>query len=246
MSFDHRVSMFSHSELFTSMHTAQRSPQKKRQILVWKALGTGLLFLWLALFASPALAADVTLAWDPNSEVDVEGYGVYLSQEDPGPPYHLYGYVTLSELSDPGNPSFTINGLENGARYYFAVTAYDGTGNESLFSNSVCADVGDVLTLCPSANVGGGGSGSGGSGSVGSASGGGGGGGGCFIMASATPQGLSSPLGNIFLAFLGCLGAFVWIAERYFKPLFPGLSGGQDAGRRIRIGVLQELNDLPG
>ena len=75
--------------------------------------------------AAPALSADVTLAWDPNTEVDLEGYGVYFKQGASGPPYDLVGYVTLEELQDPDNPAFAITDLEKGSNYYFAVTAYD-------------------------------------------------------------------------------------------------------------------------
>jgi hypothetical protein len=114
----------------------------------------------------------VTLAWDPNSEPDLEGYGVYLHKDTPGPPYELAGYITLAELTNSASPSFDVSGLEKGARYYFAVTAYDTAGDESAFSNSVCADVGDTITAC----------------SAEASSSGGGGGGGCFISASSEPD----------------------------------------------------------
>jgi uncharacterized membrane protein len=53
----------------------------------------------LLFLAAPALSADVTLAWDPNSEADLEGYGVYFKQGASGPPFDLFGYVTLSFLA---------------------------------------------------------------------------------------------------------------------------------------------------
>lgn len=109
-----------------------------------------------------ALAADVTLAWDPNSETDLAGYGIYFRKSTSGPPYDLFGYVTLAELKDVNNPTFTVTNLEKGFQYFFAATAYDTDGNESYYSTSVCAEVGDKIEPC-----GGGG--------------GGGGGGGCFI-----------------------------------------------------------------
>src|SRR5512137_1148377 len=49
--------------------------------------------LVLLFLAAPALSADVTLAWDPNSEADLEGYGVYFKLGASGPPYDLFGYV---------------------------------------------------------------------------------------------------------------------------------------------------------
>lgn len=130
----------------------------------------GVFLLW----GSAALAAEVTLAWDPNSEEDLEGYGVYLSRGVPGPPYDLHGYVALGDFENAAAPHFTVTGLEKGTRYYFAVTAYDTEGYESYFSRPVCADVGDTIVPCPAPPSSGG-------------SGGGGGGGGCFLQTGA-PQ----------------------------------------------------------
>jgi hypothetical protein len=138
---------------------------------------------WLFFMANSVSAADVTLAWDPNSETDLASYGIYYQKAAPGPPYLLFGYVTLADLSDPNNPSITVTGLDAASQYHFAVTALDTANNESGFSNSACAEIdnANVVTPCPASNGGGGGS-SGGSGS----SGGGGGGGGCFISAAAS------------------------------------------------------------
>ena len=135
--------------------------------------------LVLLFLAAPALSADVTLAWDPNSEADLEGYGVYFKLGASGPPYDLFGYVTLQELNDPDNPAFAVTGLAKGSSYYFAVTAYDTAGNESGYSTPVCAQIGDQILPCTSPPSGGGSPGGSGGSSVGS--GGGGGGGGCFI-----------------------------------------------------------------
>ena len=106
--------------------------------------------LVLLFLAAPALSADVTLAWDPNSEADLEGYGVYFKLGASGPPYDLFGYVTLQELNDPDNPAFAVTGLEKGSSYYFAVTAYDTAGNESGYSTPVCAQIGDQILPCTS------------------------------------------------------------------------------------------------
>jgi hypothetical protein len=136
-----------------------------------KFLASGLLFFTLLLSAAPAIPADATLAWDPNTEPDLEGYGVYFKKGAPGPPYDLFGYVTLPELDDPDFPTFTLTGLQDGATYYFTLTAYDTAGAESGYADPVCAQVGEQIVPCPAA-----GSGSSGGGS-------GGGGGACFIGA---------------------------------------------------------------
>jgi uncharacterized membrane protein YgcG len=161
--------------------------------------------LVLLLLAAPALSADVTLAWDPNSEADLEGYGVYFKLGASGPPYDLFGYVTLQELNDPDNPAFALTGLEKGSNYYFAVTAYDTAGNESGYSAPVCAQIGDQILPCTSASS----SGSSG-GSAGASGGSGGGGGGCFIeTASDHPN---KPL--ILMVTLSILGAISFMRFR--------------------------------
>ena len=61
-----------------------------------------------------------------------------------GPAYKLFGYFPAAELTDSGAPSFTVTGLQQGNLYYFELTSYDTSGNESGFSESVCALVGDT------------------------------------------------------------------------------------------------------
>ena len=75
-----------------------------------------------------AQAAQITLAWNRNSESDIAGYIVY------------YGYRSryYTESIDVGNwPSATISGLVNGETYYLCVTAYDSQGIESDFSGEI-------------------------------------------------------------------------------------------------------------
>jgi hypothetical protein len=178
-------------------------------------LSGGLGVLVLLFLAAPALSADVTLAWDPNSEADLEGYGVYFKLGSSGPPYELFGYVTLQELNDPDNPAFEVTGLAKGSSYYFSVTAYDTAGNESGYSAPVCAQIGDQILPCtspppppiPPPSGGGSSGGSGGSG--------GGGGGGCFIETASDHQ--NKPL--IVMVTLSFLVAISFI-RFYFVLLF--------------------------
>ncbi len=215
----HRLALpFLHSDFFTAVNKIKKRLRNNKLKTVWRAFSAGLLFSLLAIFTSSAFAAEATLAWNPNTESDVEGYGVYFSQDDPGPPYSLFGYVTLNEISDPDNPTFTVTGLETGARYYFAVTAFDTAGNESDFSSSVCADVdGDVITPCVSSDTGGGDA----SGSVGGGgSSSGGGGGGCFIGSSAAHVDRFHP-GMDVLIVLCCMAVFLWlVGEKPFVRSF--------------------------
>jgi hypothetical protein len=115
----------------------------------------------------------------------------------------LAGYVTLDELVNPSAPLFTVTGLQEGARYFFAATAFDVDGNESGFSTAVCADiaVGGAVSVCPPSNI----SSVGETSSGGGDGGGGGGGGGCFIATSAQGRGAIDGIAVLALILSGSL-----------------------------------------
>jgi hypothetical protein len=131
--------------------------------------------LILAIFALPALAWDVTIAWDPNTEPKLDGYTVYFARYSPGPPYDYIGDLPLSSLPNPNYPSTEITSLEDGVEYFFALTAYDTESNESAFSNFLCIRRdGQTIVDCtppPSSNFG-------------TSSGSGSSGGGCFVQSA--------------------------------------------------------------
>src|SRR3989442_11317826 len=88
-------------------------------------------------FLAPALssAAQVTLAWDPNTETDLAGYKLYYGLSNGSYPSSV----------DVGNlTSYTLSGLLEGRIYYFAVTAYNLSLGESGFSNEVSKALADV------------------------------------------------------------------------------------------------------
>jgi hypothetical protein len=86
------------------------------------------LTLMLPVFSHEAQAAQITLAWNANSEPTVAGYRVYY-----GTASRVYGAVI-----DVGNwTNCVISGLQNGITYFFTATAYDGEGNESSYSSEI-------------------------------------------------------------------------------------------------------------
>jgi hypothetical protein len=87
-----------------------------------------LLLILVYLFASAheVSAASLKLAWDPSPDTSVTGYRLY---------YGTSG-VSYTNVVDTGNRTdYTVTGLDAGTTYYFAATAYTGTGDESTFSN---------------------------------------------------------------------------------------------------------------
>ena len=105
--------------------------------------------LLLVFFCSVRIvnAGRITLEWDPVTHPDLAGYVVY--------------YGTFSEYYDEsidvGNyTSVTIEGLEEDVTYYFSVTAYSVSGEESTYSNEVCNNS-DICDTASSSGGGGGG-----------------------------------------------------------------------------------------
>ena len=83
--------------------------------------------LLLGLIAQ-AQAAQVTLAWDANSEPDLSGYKLYYGTS----PGNYPNVITLGLVT-----TYTVTNLTDGVTYYFALTAFDTEGFESDKSNEV-------------------------------------------------------------------------------------------------------------
>ncbi|MFW5792119.1 MAG: fibronectin type III domain-containing protein, partial [Desulfohalobiaceae bacterium] len=94
-------------------------------------LGTFSLALFcLACSAGQAWAEEYTLTWDANSEPGVAGYKVHW-----GPESRHYTFQ-----KDVGKQtSCTVTNLQDQTVYFFAVTAYDSSGQESDYSVEVAA-----------------------------------------------------------------------------------------------------------
>ena len=67
-------------------------------------------FLSILFYSNLVSAAEVTLAWDENTEPDLAGYMIYC-----GLASRSYDYVV--DVGD--QTTFTISDLENGHTYYF-------------------------------------------------------------------------------------------------------------------------------
>lgn len=87
-------------------------------------------------FTVTAKNEKVTLTWRRNLEKDISGYIIYFDTDTDSPPYE--GLATVYGFPSPiiigKDTSFTVTGLTNDTTYYFTVTAYDISGNESDYS----------------------------------------------------------------------------------------------------------------
>lgn len=100
-----------------------------------------------ALSADIAFAGSATLSWNANTETDLAGYKIYYGTSartgtNPGsattqplPKCGLCGYSTSVNVGNVR--TYTISSLTNNTTYYFSVSAYDTSNNESAFSTQV-------------------------------------------------------------------------------------------------------------
>ncbi len=142
-------------------------------------------------FNTAAFGANAFLSWDANTEADLSGYKVYFGTS-PG----SYG----APIDVGKNTSYTVQDLAmaNGT-YYFAVTAYDTSSNESGFSNEVSKNI--------------------------SESGGGSGGGGCGII---RPGKKNMPRPGDAAAMMAILGTITLLLfkRKIVRPI-PGTPAGK-------------------
>lgn len=109
-----------------------------------------ILMVAVAIQAPLAYAGSATLTWNANNtEPDFAGYKIYYGTStrtgaDPKV-CGMCGYTSkidnIGKTATPSAPSYILNNLTDGVRYYFSVSAYDTSGNESSFSGEVYKDI---------------------------------------------------------------------------------------------------------
>jgi PKD repeat protein len=109
--------------MFRSLSSILTAAKTKPGLRIFTTLAL-LLFL-----AAKAFPADVTLAWDANTESHLGGYKLHWGQ----------GSGNYPQSQDVGNvTTHKVTGLQDESTYYFVVTAYDTTRTiNSPYSNEV-------------------------------------------------------------------------------------------------------------
>ena len=94
-----------------------------------------MLIVIIMLLPAIAFAATIQVNWNPNTEEDLAGYRLYV-----GTASGQYG-----EPVDVGNVTGHVMEItpQHGATYYFALTAYDTSGNESGYSDEATCFIPD-------------------------------------------------------------------------------------------------------
>lgn len=103
---------------------------KNNKWAVFGAIFSSFLFFWSF---NSALAGTANLSWNANTESDLAGYKVYYGASPRTGSCPPGGYS--SNLNVGNVTSTVINNLTDGLTYYFSITAYDTSNNESCFSN---------------------------------------------------------------------------------------------------------------
>lgn len=185
-----------------------------------------LVFPVVFLFATSLLfgianAADVTLAWDANTEENLAGYKLYYDGDSDSEMYQGTSAaegdspitIYVEDLADEDAPAFTLTGLNEGQFYYFSLTAFDSDGMESDYSDevgalvgsednlgtsvSIVADTGDSDVVAEAMAI---------AGDSDDGSEGGGGGGGCFISGTMGGNSMAGTDILMFIVFAAMMG----------------------------------------
>lgn len=96
-----------------------------------------LLFVGAMWFYYPSKTGSATLSWNANTESDLAGYRIYYGispRSGDCPPAGYAEKVDVGKTDTPDKPTYTLKDLEGGKTYYFSITSYDTSGNESCFS----------------------------------------------------------------------------------------------------------------
>lgn len=106
-------------------------------------------------FTQTGQKGDVLISWDANTEGDLAGYKVYLGKSSRN--YSVNLKLVIAEQANPDSfknkPRFVWKDLNVGETYFFAVTAFDFSGNESAFSDEVSAIVRDTIPPAAPGNL---------------------------------------------------------------------------------------------
>ena len=96
------------------------------------------------LTATDAHDGKIDLGWSPSTADDFYAYMIFVSESEIT---SVSGMEPAGKITDTGETSYQVSGLENGVTYYFAVTAIDENGNEDTAVTYVSAT--STLSVVP-------------------------------------------------------------------------------------------------
>ncbi|MEP6933759.1 MAG: fibronectin type III domain-containing protein [Nitrospirota bacterium] len=122
------------STLTTSVNTAGVPVGTHNGTITVTAAGTSSKTIAATLTVNASATSSTPMTWSANRESDLAGYKIYRATSSGG-----YG-AAIATLQ--GNvTTYTASGLQSGTTYFFVITAYDLSGNESLYSNEISKSI---------------------------------------------------------------------------------------------------------
>ena len=110
---------------------------------IWIIMTVVFIFL-ISTTTSNTYAEQATISWEANTEADLAGYKLHYGTSS----------NNYSEIIDVGNVTFhTVSGLTAGLTYFFSLTAYDTSLNESGFSDELPYTVPDITQPSAPSNL---------------------------------------------------------------------------------------------
>ncbi len=109
------------------LHMRNTISQHEGNILSMAKSFLPLIILFLIISPTASYARDISFSWVANDDT-VDGYKLYYKTGSTGAPYNGAGAtegispVTLGKVT-----TVTLHGLSNTERYYFTITAYEGS-----------------------------------------------------------------------------------------------------------------------
>ena len=82
-------------------------------------------------------SGEATLSWSANTESDLAGYKIYYGtspRTGDCPQASYLEKLDVGKTDTADKPTYKIENLDTGKTYYFSITSYDVSGNESCFS----------------------------------------------------------------------------------------------------------------
>jgi hypothetical protein len=128
------VSGSSSSTLTATVDTTGLAAGTYNGTITVSATGSSSKTLAATLTVSAPTTSSATLTWDPNTDSDLAGYKIYRATTS-----GAYGAAVGTVPA--GTVTYQATGLSANTTYFFVITAYDGEGNESPFSNEVSKSI---------------------------------------------------------------------------------------------------------
>lgn len=107
--------------------------QRKNLIIIIAVLIFAAIIIYGYYFNWGIKIGSATLSWNANTESDLAGYKIYYGSSPRTGDCPPGGYPQNIDVVGK-EISYNISNLSIGKTYYFSITSYDVSGNESCFS----------------------------------------------------------------------------------------------------------------